>query len=173
MTTEEMAEKIFETVVMLGPGCSFVEIQQHCGEEARGDFQFSLPGYQNVILWAGVSEMFVTALHSIREKLHLRPTGFLVYAMDGEMLRMPIAKTFRAYKAPRWLPVVFGVRDEAKPTAEEWEAISRRFFGTGEPLLNEITERDETLRSDAINAHVAEGAAAFAEQDETPQAATL
>lgn len=136
MTAQEMAERIFETGLSFGPGCSFVDIENHCGEEVQGDFQFSLPGRPNTIMWAGVSEKFIEAFFCLRKRIEPQPSSFLIYAMDGKVLRMPIAKRPKRgkdYKKPHWMPLTFRVRKDSMPTADEHKAINHRFmFGHDE-----------------------------------------
>jgi hypothetical protein len=38
----------------------------------------------------------------------------LVYAIDGEMLTLPLVKQNRAYRKPHWLPVVLSLPNAAR-----------------------------------------------------------
>jgi hypothetical protein len=132
MTAEEMAQKIFETVLLFGPGCSFVDLQNHCGKESEGDCDFAIPTRPNTVVWVGLSPLFIDAFNTVKSKIALEPASALIYMMDGKFLRLPLAKRPRKtdYKTPHWFPATFRVKDEAKPSAEEWKAISHRFaFG--------------------------------------------
>jgi hypothetical protein len=110
----KMAEKMLNTIKDYGPHCSFVELENHCGAEAEGDFSFSLPGRDDLVLWAGVSEVFIDAFFSLRGKIQLSPSNALIYFMDGKSLTLPVAKrvTKKAYKKAHWMPVTLALRSE-------------------------------------------------------------
>jgi hypothetical protein len=121
MNVHEMAEKIYQIIKDLGPSCTFKEMQDRCGDEANGDFQFSLPGRPNTILWGGVSEMFIDAFFSLRGRIEPYPSCVLIYMMDGAVLRMPVAKRpskTKDYKTPHWAPAVFGIRQVKEPSVQ-------------------------------------------------------
>jgi hypothetical protein len=88
---------------------TFAEISRI--EGARGDREITIETDEasNIVLWQGVSQELADALEIIRQEgqYEPRPTGILTYAIDGMMLRMPIAKRKRHYKTPHWLPVCF------------------------------------------------------------------
>jgi hypothetical protein len=110
MTVEKMAERIVETVKTIGGGVTFAEIVNAIGEEASGDRQLGWPDL-NLVLWSGVSEDFIKAFTLAKPHIYPVPTQFLVYAMDGMFLDMPVAKHLtKPYKKPHWLPVVFWLR---------------------------------------------------------------
>ena len=128
----KMAEKIFDSVVGYGPGCSFVDLENRCGDEMKGDLWISAPGHPNLIIWTGVSQVFIDALFSaeMRKKIQMDPSISLIYMMDGKFLDLPEAKNGKKdYKKPHWLPVSFSVREEATPTDEERTAINDRLDG--------------------------------------------
>ena len=87
---------------------SFVEIQDKFG---RGDTAIEIEG--NVILWANLKEEVVSAIIELlnERKLYANPTSVLVYAVDGRILKLPIAKRIPkdGYKEPHWLPVVLDI----------------------------------------------------------------
>lgn len=104
MTATEMNSKILAEVKRF-PYSSFVGIHDACGEEARGNFCIEyLP---NLVLWSGVSEKFVEAFKMALAQLEVFPTQALVYHVDGRVPMMPIAKSIRAFRHPRWLPTSF------------------------------------------------------------------
>jgi hypothetical protein len=118
MTTQEMAERIFETVKGFGPACSFKEMQDRCGDEAKGDLDIVLSDARpNTVLWVGVSQMFTDAFFSFGGRIEIHPSCELIYMMDGAFLRLPVAKRGprrNDYKTPHWVPVVFSVKKEAQ-----------------------------------------------------------
>ena len=103
-----MAASIYE-LVLSRRSVSFVELEKgiegFAGEKAmilHGD------GYDNIVLWDGVSEEAAAALDELRSdgRIHFTPTNVLVYLIDGIVPDLPIAKSRRKYKKPHWLPAV-------------------------------------------------------------------
>jgi len=88
---------------------SFAELMRLGGDAAKGDQALCLEEYPNLIMWAGMSQPFIKAIEELLEEGRLveKPTSLLVYMADGMLLRMPLAKSKRHYKKPRWTPVVF------------------------------------------------------------------
>lgn len=89
---------------------TFAEVSMHI-DGTRGNFALYLPNNDSVMIWSGLSAEAIGATDElIREKLiHFRPTDLLVYLADGELLRLPVAKTVRKYAKPHWLPMVISV----------------------------------------------------------------
>lgn len=73
---------------------------------------------KNIVLWQGLTEAAAAAIGELRQAqlIHPVPTVLLTYLVDGRIPRLPIAKHFRHYKNPHWLPVVFDVGPEFKLT---------------------------------------------------------
>jgi hypothetical protein len=96
---------------------SFVELEQEF-PEAKGDFEYGMPGH-NLIIWPGLSEQFVVAIQELvrEQRTFLWPATAFTYMLDGIGLRLPVAKTARHYTKPHWLPVVLHHQPlpEAKP----------------------------------------------------------
>jgi hypothetical protein len=71
-------------------------------------FCVSVENYPNIIYWLGMSEEAVDALCELREEKKIQhvPTTPITYLIDGETLRLPLAKQARQYKDLHWLPVV-------------------------------------------------------------------
>ncbi len=118
MTTEEMTEKIIEFVQGYQPA-SLVELIRYLGEEAQGEMMMHLPNRPNIILWMGVSDAFINAFIAAKREVFLDTTHFMIYAMDGGVLRLPIAKRFGKtdYKKPHWLPVVLSIKRDKEKAA--------------------------------------------------------
>ena len=72
------------------------------------------PG-SNTVLWEGLNESLADALIGLVKtgRMNCRPTSPLVYAVDGAVLKLPIARRpgYR-YRRPHWLPVLY-TRPEA------------------------------------------------------------
>jgi hypothetical protein len=88
---------------------SFAELAGRWPEHFRdGPYLLPWPKLENVFIWVGLTE---DALRLIEELLNeglaeLGSTSYLVYVADGMMPTQPIAKRFRSYKAPHWVPSV-------------------------------------------------------------------
>jgi hypothetical protein len=118
MTVEEMAQRILQTIKDR-PATTLVEIVNACGAEALGEFMLTFPGFENAVLWTGVSEKFGQAWNLIRQQTTCSPSHWMVYMMDGGMLDLPIMKNnIRSlkFKKPTWCPVVLSLK---KTKAEE------------------------------------------------------
>jgi hypothetical protein len=116
MTTQELADKILEVVRGYGPGASFVDITNVCGAEALGDRVASFPDRDNTILWVDVSEKFIDAFNLVKHQIALEPSSVLIYMMDGQFVRLPIAKrpASKDYKKPHWFPVTFRMKSPSE-----------------------------------------------------------
>jgi hypothetical protein len=75
----------------------------------RGDDVWETAG-TNVVIWSGMSRAAITAMLELIRSEKIVPTvsNLLVYAFDGSVLDMPIARgTRKKYTKPHWLPTVF------------------------------------------------------------------
>jgi hypothetical protein len=66
---------------------------------------------ENMVIWLGVSDVAIAAINKLKAdgRVIAKPAPVLVYAIDGAMLTMPLAKQNRAYRKPHWLPVVLSL----------------------------------------------------------------
>jgi hypothetical protein len=105
-TPVDLRARILE-VIGRGGGTSFVELMRI--EGAVGPFELFLDEDKNLVLWEGVSHEFTLAITGLvqQKAVVAKQSDLLVYAFDGGALELPIAKQFREYKDPRWVPVVF------------------------------------------------------------------
>lgn len=112
-----MKNKIMGFIRTRGNGVSFVELEDHISG-FKGDFEYG-DFDQNLLYWSGISEEAISAIQDlVRDgRLTMKRTDFLVYLIDGKILKMPIAKSIRAYKRLRWLPILFYTNE--KPTRHE------------------------------------------------------
>lgn len=94
---------------------SWVELQEAFPEHFKGDklVTFDRLKEYNIYLWKGASDEFVNALNNLikKKKIRVIPTHWLTYVIDGAVWKLPIAKRLVRYKKPRWLPVVFDIRE--------------------------------------------------------------
>lgn len=115
MTVEEMANKILNFVKNQS-GVSFVELVRECGDEAEGDYQMTIPGHDNLVLWSGISEKFCEAYASVKDRLKttgLDPfSAIFVYGYDGGMLRLP------------FLPDGISRMEDIDPQTEYWLPVT-------------------------------------------------
>lgn len=92
----------------------------------RGDYAFAPGSFPTLILWAGMSEEYCTALQDLTSPdgpLVKVPCAPFVYMIDGQVLNMPVAKRAHTYKEDHWLPIV--LRPRAKYEADERKAGGR------------------------------------------------
>jgi len=90
---------------------SFAELANHI-PGFKGDLILLFPAterYSNICLWSGISDAAAHAIADLQETkaIHPSPSCAMTYLLDGGLLKMPIAKSFRHYKKMHWLPVVF------------------------------------------------------------------
>jgi hypothetical protein len=115
-TEKELIEFIAKT-----PSASFVDLKRFFGADFDGEYEMALPEpYQNMVLWTGMKlEVIKLIGEAIRNnKINPVPTTTLIYLMDGQSLRLPIAKKAFKYKTPHWIPIVFHVvKDKSNPKA--------------------------------------------------------
>lgn len=93
-------------------GTSYVEIENlfnKLGFKWEGDYCLCSEKNKNVIYWSGWNEEAVQILNELQEEGFIEkvPTEPLLYIIDGKSLNFPIVKSFRQYKDPHWLPIVF------------------------------------------------------------------
>jgi hypothetical protein len=100
---------------------SFVEISRELeirGIPTEGEFEIGVPGYANLIMWAGMSEEFVAVLDEMwgDPRIVLDSGHFLAYLIDGVMLTLPIAKRppKNGYREPHWAPTFFRPRQDLR-----------------------------------------------------------
>lgn len=105
MSNNSMRESIIKCVKF--GGISFVEMEREI-EGMKGD-RVLLLKYESLILWVDVSQEFIDEIGQLVSEgiITFQGCSPLIYSIDGKMLNLPIAKSFRDYKKPRWLPVVF------------------------------------------------------------------
>ena len=108
ITISEMKGTISKLVAAKG-NVSFLEIQNLPG--GKGEYCVEMGG-ANVIYWHGLSEEAALAVQALRAEgiVHLVPTHFLTYLVEGACVSIPLAKSAgairRGYKKPHWLPVM-------------------------------------------------------------------
>ena len=113
---------------------TFVEMEDTLDEQDRGDSVLFLGGYENILLWHGLSKELCKEIEeAIASGLLVpHPTSLITYMIDGCHLNLPLAKQLRKYKEPHWLPVCFEpgpklieeIRDLSKEESlRRWEAI--------------------------------------------------
>jgi hypothetical protein len=89
------------------PGVTFVEL---CRDIPSFAGEWTYEPLPNLILWARVSLAGAKALDELQRegKAHFTnygPSTLFCYIADGEVVRLPQAKSVREYKTPRWFPV--------------------------------------------------------------------
>lgn len=104
---ERLAMLVHQDILNKGGGYSFVEMERCLSPhiEVKGDRM--IVNDNNYVLWQGVSSRFVEIFQHLESNqfVELRRSDLLVYALDGRILDMPIAKRVskQGYKTPHWL----------------------------------------------------------------------
>jgi len=108
----KIMEKQIMDLVKERPGTSFVEIKNHI-KDAKGESSITFPD-KNIFVHGGLSEDACTSIKNLinEGKLVLSPCGILVYMIDGEVYKIPIAKRFRSYKEERWMPSLLNLPEK-------------------------------------------------------------
>jgi len=87
---------------------SFVELKENFPELFGGEIAICLPNYPNLIVWQGFTKEGADLILRLvnEKKLFLLPSSPLIYAIDGALIKMPLARGIRNYKNPHWIPMV-------------------------------------------------------------------
>ncbi len=120
---QEKAEEVYNFIREM-EHVSFIELKRRFPEFV-GEHDALMPGYQNVVLWTGLSEEAGEVVSSLLAsgRVAFKDATWLTYMLDGGGLSLPIAKNLRSYKKPHWLPVAF-------VTAERMAADKKRRSAT-------------------------------------------
>ncbi len=97
-----------QILTMLNKRGDWVSFAELCGIAGFvGDLGLVFPGYKNLIIWPGLSKDAFEALKELlaEKVIALESTSLLVYMADGRVPNIPLAKSKRNYKKPRWLPM--------------------------------------------------------------------
>jgi hypothetical protein len=109
-----LAEAFEAFIKRNGGGVAFVELENAFGEIAdlKGHLAIYVGDKVNLLIWAGMSQVFVDALNELRERhtTTLGPTSILTYFADGKVLTFPLAKSARDYKTEHWAPCVLNMK---------------------------------------------------------------
>jgi len=88
---------------------SLAELKIYFEDEFTGDNAWYFTPYTNLIIWSGINQAFTTILNDLQvdKLIQVKRCMVLIYAIDGVIPNMKVARYIRQYKKPRWLPVVF------------------------------------------------------------------
>lgn len=78
-------------------------------EGFKGDKAMEWMPQTNIFLWTHLSSEAIGAVSDLLNEgiIYGRTTNTLVYLHDGGCLSMKVAKRTKAYKEPRWMPIIF------------------------------------------------------------------
>ncbi len=116
-----MKDRIISCMRMRGGrGISFAELKLIDG--FSGQKCIHPEGFDNVVIWNGVSQEFVDAFAALTASgdIEVKSCSVIVYFCDGESLPLPVAKSIRKYKTPHWLPVTFSLSSELLKAPRTW-----------------------------------------------------
>lgn len=96
-------------------GTSYVELENlftSLGFDWKGDLEIYSDVCSNVIFWTGWNKEAIEVINSLqREGLIGKVPGQpFIYYIDGKALNLPLVRTYRQYKSPHWLPILFTAR---------------------------------------------------------------
>lgn len=104
---------------------SFAQLQELPGFQDGRGLAWTMAKRPTVVLWSGLRVEAYRALARLCDQdiLVMEPVPVLVYAVDGRLPSLPVARQIaRRYRQPHWLPVAFrrGPRfDPPGPTIAE------------------------------------------------------
>lgn len=105
--SEQLAKKIEATVAAYGH-VSFVDFERLI-PEIVGSEQMTFK-YSTVILWTKVTGEFIDTIAGLMTQRRIymwADPRTWAYDLDGKGLMLPLAKSVRLYKSPRWLKATF------------------------------------------------------------------
>jgi len=106
MSLSLQAEKILTHIRKHGDA-SFVWMKKLIGpDEAAGNLYLPLTECENIWLWFGMSPLFVSVCNELIPFTEYKLVPVLLYAVDGELPKLPVATRIMEYKTKHWLPVV-------------------------------------------------------------------
>lgn len=80
-------------------------------EISFGDFSWTVDkdGKEtNIIMMNNISQECIDSIIELinGDIIKIQPTSLMVAMIDGNIFRVPIAKSIRVYKTPRWIPML-------------------------------------------------------------------
>jgi len=86
---------------------TFIELEE-LFEKYNFDYKgnkplLALDGTQNLIMWDGWNKEAIELIQSLKELTYIAVNSSINYLICGGGLDLPIAKSIRPYKKPRWL----------------------------------------------------------------------
>ena len=114
-----------------GNSCTFAQLiseLEAVGVGTTGDHELVVGPY-NIVLWSCLSAPVIDAIRQLQKqgRISVVPCETLTYAIDGKILKLPIATEAEIYDSPHWCPVLVSteplykriarrMRDELKAT---------------------------------------------------------
>ncbi len=102
---------------------SFAELAQLKGFAGDRWLDLTDPQVTKTVLWGGISEDASAAVSELLSsgEIHFAPCSLVVYFVDGEFLKLPLAKRRRKYKTP--LPCVIRRGSALKLSAKKHRTL--------------------------------------------------
>ena len=116
-----LANRLLNLVRERGGSVSFADLTLNVdgfkSDDPERSFELSYPHWKNIVIWYGLSEAGSNAVAELlREfKIIIRPVALFIYAIDGMIPGMPVAKRPRVYQKTHWLPMVIYL-DKREPS---------------------------------------------------------
>jgi len=133
----EDAKSVILDTVILYPGTSFVEIERMLNSQGLVEtdqdnfFRVFHPQFNSVIMWQTENFLLTRGVAELVKegKIVGERCQELIYAMDGNVLPLPIATSLKEYKEPHWWPVTLSVNPDkvSIPTPEEQRELIKKY----------------------------------------------
>lgn len=130
-----LSEQILSRLKAYNDYVSFVELSRWFPEYFDGGDRV-IELQPNLCIWYGVTEAGAAALKELfyAKRLIFYPASLLVYLVDGAFPQLPLAKKYRAYAKPHWLPVTLRLPERLAPREQQMIAKARRKRGEKEAI---------------------------------------
>ena len=114
MSSLENSKQEILSFVKSTPEPSFFELERilrrkQLVETQESKMMICHPQYKNIVLWITDNHLLAKAIKELihEKRVIVKSCNVLIYALDGKLLSLPIAKKIHDYKEPHWLPVIF------------------------------------------------------------------
>lgn len=114
MEREEWKEKVLRCVRTYG-STTFANLMQELGAGAKGEYALLVPGCRNLYIWQGLSKELTDAVGDLHEAGAIRfcPVDTMVYALDGQVMHLPVSYEPKDHERPRWCPMAIEASDKS------------------------------------------------------------
>jgi hypothetical protein len=115
MIEAKLTDTILGLVRTRGGSVSFADLTLNVpgftSDNPKRGYVMPYPEGANIVVWYNMSKVGADAIAELVRsyKIELLPTAPYIYAVDGLVPQMPVAKAVRAYRKQHWLPMIIGL----------------------------------------------------------------